>query len=61
MKGVKINDTFWDDYTHRLNTYHHMINCNYENGRISLKDKCKAHKNVKSLYEDFFIESTRIY
>jgi len=61
MNGIEISNSFWDDYAHRLNAYHHMINCNYENGRITLKDKCKAHSNVKNLFQDFFIESARIY
>ena len=68
MRGVRINDEFWDAYAEKLNNYHHMINCNYETGRItlqekcriSLQEKCKAHNNVKELFQDFFLESATI-
>ena len=60
MKGVHINDEFWDAYAEKLNNYHHMINCNYETGRITLQEKCRAHRNVKELFEDFFLESATI-
>lgn len=37
-----------------------MINCNYENGRITLKEKCKAHKNVDEFFADFYLESAQL-
>ena len=60
MRGVHIENNFWNAYAEKINKYHHMINCNYENGRISLQEKCKAHNNVKELFQDFFLESATI-
>jgi len=60
LKGVKLHEDFWNDYAQRLNDYHHMINCNYENGRITLKEKCKAHKNVDEFFADFYLESAQL-
>ena len=60
MRGVHIDDRFWDAYAEKLNNYHHMINCNYETGRITLQEKCKAQSNVDCLFEDFFLESSTI-
>ena len=60
MKGVYIDNGFWDAYAEKISNYHHAINCNYENGRISLQEKCKAQSNVDCLFEDFFLESSTI-
>ena len=57
MKGVYIDNGFWDAYAEKISNYHHAINCNYENGRITLQEKSEAHRNVKELFEDFFLES----
>ena len=60
LKGIHIPDHFWDDYAEKLNSYNMIIHHNYESGKITLKQKCKAHQNVDELFVDFYIESVEL-
>ncbi len=60
VKGIYIPDHFWDAYASHLNQYRIAINHNYENGKITLKQKCKAHQNIDEFFADFYLESARL-
>jgi hypothetical protein len=60
LKGIYIPDHFWDEYAEKLNAYNMIIINNYESGKITLKDKCKAQQNVDELFADFYIESVKL-
>ena len=60
LKGIHIPDHFWDMYAEKLNAYNMIIINNYESGRITLKEKCKAHQNVDELFADFYLESVEL-
>jgi hypothetical protein len=60
VKGVYLPDHFWDAYASHVNEYHIAIRHNYENGKITLKQKCKAHQNVDEFFADFYLESARL-
>lgn len=58
--GIKLQDRFWDDYAQKLNDYHFAIQQNYNNGKITLKQKCNAHHNVDEFFADFYLESAQL-
>jgi len=60
LKGIHIPNNFWDAYSEKLNSYNMIIINNYENGRITLKEKCRAHQNVDELFSDFYLESVEL-
>ena len=60
LKGIYIPDNFWDMYSEKLNAYNMIIINNYESGKITLKQKCKAHQNVDELFVDFYLESVEL-
>ena len=60
IKGIHIPNHFWDMYAEKLNSYNMIIINNYENGRITLKEKCKAQQNVDELFADFYLESVEL-
>ena len=60
LKGIHIPNHFWDMYAEKLNSYNMIIINNYENGRITLKQKCKAQQNVDELFADFYLESVEL-
>ena len=59
-KGINIPDRFWDDYAQKLNDYHFAIQQNYNNGKITLKQKCSAHQNVDEFFADFYLKSAHL-
>jgi len=59
-KGLYIPNNFWDEYAEKLNSYNMIIHQNYESGKITLKEKCKAHANVNELFADFYLESVEL-
>ena len=59
-KGINIPDRFWDDYAQKLNDYHFAIQQNYNNGKITLKQKCSAHQNVDEFFADFYLNSAQL-
>ena len=59
-KGIELDDNFWDHYCHELNNYHLAINHNYNNGKITLKEKCQAHQSVDEFFADFYLESAQL-
>ena len=59
-KGINIPDRFWDDYAQKLNDYHFAIQQNYNNGKITLKQKCSAHQNVNEFFADFYLKSAQL-
>ena len=61
MKGVRIPNNFYDEASERINDYHRIIVSNYESGKISLKQKCHSHENVNEFFEDFYLQSARLY
>ena len=60
LKGIYIPNNFWDAYSEKLNAYNMIIINNYESGKITLKQKCKAHANVDELFADFYLESVEL-
>ena len=60
LKGIYIPNHFWDMYAEKLNAYNMIIINNYESGKITLKQKCKAHQNVDELFADFYLESVEL-
>lgn len=60
LKGIYIPNNFWDAYSEKLNAYNMIIINNYESGKITLKQKCKAHQNVDELFADFYLESVEL-
>ena len=60
IKGIHIPNHFWDMYAEKLNSYNMIIINNYESGKITLKQKCKAHQNVDELFADFYLESVEL-
>ena len=60
ITSIKISDTFWNDYAYKLNDYHRIIQSNYDKGKITLKEKCKAHQNVDEMFMDFYIENSQL-
>ena len=60
ISSIKISDTFWNDYAYKLNDYHRIIQRNYDKGKITLKEKCKAHQNVDEMFMDFYIENSQL-
>ena len=59
-KGINIPDRFWDEYAQKLNDYHFAIQQNYNNGKITLKQKCSAHQNVDEFFADFYLKSAQL-
>jgi hypothetical protein len=59
-KGINIPDRFWDEYAQKLNDYHFAIQQNYNNGKITLKQKCNAHHNVDEFFADFYLKSAQL-
>ena len=60
FEGVKVNNGFWDEYSELVNEYHSMVKSNYDKGKITLKEKSKAHANVQGFFEDFFLACSRL-
>ena len=60
LNGIYIPNNFWDAYSEKLNAYNMIIINNYESGKITLKEKCRAHQNVDELFADFYLESVEL-
>ncbi len=60
LKGVYIHDDFWDQYAQKLNEYNLMVIRNYQDGKITLKEKCKAHQNIDEFFADFYLQSAQL-
>ena len=60
ISSIKISDNFWNEYSYKCNDYHRMIQSNYDKGKITLKEKCEAHKNVDEMFVDFYIENSQL-
>jgi hypothetical protein len=60
ISAIKISDSLYNDYAYKLNDYHRIIQSNYDKGKITLKEKCKAHQNVDEMFMDFYIENSQL-
>jgi len=60
LKGVYIHDDFWDQYAQKLNEYNLMVIRNYQDGKITLKEKCNAHQNIDEFFADFYLQSAQL-
>jgi hypothetical protein len=60
LKGVYIHDDFWDQYAQKLNEYNLMVIRNYQDGKITLAEKSKAHANIDEFFADFYLQSAQL-
>lgn len=60
LKGVYIHDDFWDQYAQKLNEYNLMVIRNYQDGKITLTEKSKAHQNIDEFFADFYLQSAQL-
>jgi hypothetical protein len=60
LKGVYIHDDFWNQYAQKLNEYNLMVIRNYQDGKITLKEKCNAHQNIDEFFADFYLQSAQL-
>ena len=60
MRGIYISDLFWDEYAQRLNEYNLAVIHNYQNGKITLAEKSKAHANIDEFFVDFYLENAQL-